>query len=168
MLLGAMMRSLLPTMAGNALGTVVASTDPGLPAGAFVLHVQGWRGEYTLLDAGQSGVVDTDDSLLMLFNGFTAYTGLTVAGPQRGNGIRVGGGLRGLQHCRATRPGDGRRAGRGSTGSGTSLTGSAGTPLLGWFMLQTTWTNVREHAAGQPNYWGSRGRGFESRRPDQG
>jgi hypothetical protein len=40
------------------------------------------------------------------------------------------------------------------------------TPLPGWFMLSATWSDVREHAAGPPDYWGSRGRGFESRRPD--
>jgi hypothetical protein len=40
------------------------------------------------------------------------------------------------------------------------------TPLLGRFMMLATWENVREHAAGAFNYWGSRGRGFESRRPD--
>ncbi|MEW2144160.1 SLC13 family permease [Micromonospora vinacea] len=41
-------------------------------------------------------------------------------------------------------------------------------PLLGWFRLSATWTNVREHAAGPPDYWGSRGRRFESGRPDAG
>ena len=35
-------------------------------------------------------------------------------------------------------------------------------------MLQATWANVREHAAGPPDYWGSRGRRFESGRPDAG
>jgi hypothetical protein len=35
-------------------------------------------------------------------------------------------------------------------------------------MLEATWANVREHAAGPPDYWGSRGRGFKSRRPDHG
>jgi len=34
-------------------------------------------------------------------------------------------------------------------------------------MLEATWANVREHAADRPDYWGSRGRGFKSRRPDQ-
>jgi hypothetical protein len=33
-------------------------------------------------------------------------------------------------------------------------------------MLAPTWANVLEHAAGPPDYWGSRGRGFKSRRPD--
>src|SRR5437763_13100999 len=41
------------------------------------------------------------------------------------------------------------------------------TPLLGRFMLGATWENVREHATGLPDYWGSRGRGFKSRRPDE-
>jgi hypothetical protein len=30
-------------------------------------------------------------------------------------------------------------------------------PLLGRFTLETTWANVREHAAGPPDYWGSMG-----------
>ena len=34
-------------------------------------------------------------------------------------------------------------------------------------MLEATWANVREHAADRPDYWGSRGRGFKSRRPDK-
>src|SRR5437763_15806002 len=34
-------------------------------------------------------------------------------------------------------------------------------------MLTATWENVREHAAGPLDYWGSRGRGFKSRRPDR-
>jgi hypothetical protein len=42
----------------------------------------------------------------------------------------------------------------------------ATTPLLGRFMLSSTRANVPEHAAGPPDYWGSRGRGFKSRRPD--
>jgi hypothetical protein len=41
------------------------------------------------------------------------------------------------------------------------------TPLLGWFTLLATCTSMLEHAAGAFNYWGSRGRGFESRRPDR-
>ena len=43
---------------------------------------------------------------------------------------------------------------------------SSTTPLLGRFMLQATWANVREHAAGPPDYWGARGRRFKSGRPD--
>jgi hypothetical protein len=33
-------------------------------------------------------------------------------------------------------------------------------------MLSVTWKNVLEHVAAAFNDWGSRGRGFESRRPD--
>jgi 4a-hydroxytetrahydrobiopterin dehydratase len=33
-------------------------------------------------------------------------------------------------------------------------------------MLRPTWANTLEHAADQHDYWGSRGRGFKSRRPD--
>ena len=40
------------------------------------------------------------------------------------------------------------------------------TPLLVQSMIEATWANVVEHAADPPGYWGSRGRGFESRRPD--
>jgi hypothetical protein len=40
------------------------------------------------------------------------------------------------------------------------------TPLLGQPMLNATWANAPEHAADRLVYWGSRGRGFESRRPD--
>ena len=40
------------------------------------------------------------------------------------------------------------------------------TPLLGRVGWWVTWENVGEHAAGAPGYWGSRGRGFKSRRPD--
>ncbi len=40
------------------------------------------------------------------------------------------------------------------------------TPLLGWVRLSATWANVVEHAAGPHDYWGSRGRGLKSRRPD--
>ncbi|CCH17832.1 hypothetical protein MILUP08_42763 [Micromonospora lupini str. Lupac 08] len=51
---------------------------------------------------------------------------------------------------------------------GAALPGSvATTPLLGWLILQATWANVLEHAAGPPDYWGSRGRRFESGRPDR-
>ena len=41
------------------------------------------------------------------------------------------------------------------------------TPLLTRFTLEATWANVCEHAAGPLDYWGSRGRGFKSRRPDK-
>jgi hypothetical protein len=40
------------------------------------------------------------------------------------------------------------------------------TPLLGRVTLPATWANTAEHAVGPPDYWGSRGRGFKSRRPD--
>src|SRR4030088_2057846 len=50
-----------------------------------------------------------------------------------------------------------------SPGDRTSMT-----PLLGQVMLTATSTNRPEHAADPHDYWGSRGRGFESRRPDAG
>jgi hypothetical protein len=40
------------------------------------------------------------------------------------------------------------------------------TPLLGQVMLTATSTNRPEHAADPHNDWGSKGRGFKSRRPD--
>jgi hypothetical protein len=43
----------------------------------------------------------------------------------------------------------------------------ASTPLLGRFMLWATWANDVEHAADPFKCWGSRGRGFKSRRPDR-
>ncbi|MGW5555968.1 SLC13 family permease [Micromonospora sp. NPDC003944] len=58
-----------------------------------------------------------------------------------------------------------------TTPAGRTRPGASGSvatnPLLGWLILQATWTNVREHAAGTLNYWGSRGRRFESGRPDR-
>ena len=54
------------------------------------------------------------------------------------------------------------------TAAGLWRRGDSWTPLLGRFMLSVTWENVLEHVAGALNDWGSRGRGFESRRPDQG
>ena len=90
MLLGAVMRTLLPTMAGKTLGTVVASTDPGVLAGASVVHMVGWR-DYTLLDVAQCRVVDTDDPLLELSNGLVAYTGLVVARLVPGETVYVSG-----------------------------------------------------------------------------
>ena len=41
------------------------------------------------------------------------------------------------------------------------------TPLLGRVRSEATWENVREHAAGAFSDWGSRGRRFESDRPDR-
>jgi NADPH-dependent curcumin reductase CurA len=121
MLLGAVMRSLLPTMAGKTLGTVVASTEPGVPAGAFVVHMLGWR-EHTLLDAAQCRVVDTDDPLLVLSNGLTAYTGLVVAGLQPGETVYVSGAA-GAVGSLAGQLARSMGAGRvvGSTGSATKV-----------------------------------------------
>ena len=56
---------------------------------------------------------------------------------------------------------------RPDDGAAESAVGEAGTtPLLGHFMLDATWANSVEHAADRLDYWGSRGRGFKSRRPD--
>jgi NADPH-dependent curcumin reductase CurA len=121
MLLGAVMRSLLPTMAGKALGTVVASTEPGVPVGASVVHMLGWR-EYALLDAAQCRVVDTDDPFLVLSNGLTAYTGLVVAGLQPGETVYVSGAA-GAVGSLAGQLARAMGAGRvvGSTGSATKV-----------------------------------------------
>jgi hypothetical protein len=61
-------------------------------------------------------------------------------------------------------PGRPRRLARERTG--TQCREGTGTPLLGGSILQTTWVNVREHAADPHDYWGSRGRRFRSGRPD--
>jgi NADPH-dependent curcumin reductase CurA len=73
-------------MDGPAVGVVIASAADGLPAGATVLHQQGWR-EYSVLAHGQGIVVDP--SLLPSPSGYlsvlgapglTAYVGLTEIG----------------------------------------------------------------------------------------
>jgi NADPH-dependent curcumin reductase CurA len=122
MLLGAVMRTLLPTMVGKTLGTVVASTDPGVPTGASVVHMLGWR-EYVLLDVAQCRVVDTDDPLLVLSNGLTVYTGLMVAGLLPGETVYVSGAagaVGSLAGPLARAMGAGRVV--GSTGSATKVT----------------------------------------------
>ena len=63
------------------------------------------------------------------------------------------------------------RSRRGRAGGEFWEVGSTSRPrarllILGDFMLVATWANMLEHAAGPPDYWGSRGRGFKSRRPD--
>lgn len=70
---------------GAAVGTVVASRAAGIPVGATVLHMLGWR-EYALLDAKAARVVDTahvgaEQYLGALgTTGFTAWVGLNVIG----------------------------------------------------------------------------------------
>ncbi len=70
---------------GAAIGTVVASRADGIPVGATVLHMLGWR-EYALLDAKAARVVDTayvkpEQYLGALgTTGFTAWVGLNVVG----------------------------------------------------------------------------------------
>jgi NADPH-dependent curcumin reductase CurA len=70
---------------GSAVGTVVASRADGIPVGATVLHMLGWR-EYALLDAKAARVVDTahvkpEQYLGALgTTGFTAWVGLNVVG----------------------------------------------------------------------------------------
>jgi NADPH-dependent curcumin reductase CurA len=73
---------------GTAVGTVVASRADGIPVGATVLHMLGWR-EYALLDANAARVVDTahvkpEQYLGALgTTGFTAWVGLNVIGRAR-------------------------------------------------------------------------------------
>ena len=70
---------------GAAVGTVVASRADGIPVGATVLHMLGWR-EYALLDAKAARVVDTahvgpEQYLGALgTTGLTAWVGLNVVG----------------------------------------------------------------------------------------
>ena len=47
------------TMTGGAVGRVVASTSPGLPVGAAVVHDQGWR-DVAQGDAARFRAVDDD------------------------------------------------------------------------------------------------------------
>ncbi len=62
---------------------------------------------------------------------------------------------------RATAAGCGSASGEaGASCAGWSpadVGSAATTPLLGRSTLEATWANVREHAAGPPDYWGSRG-----------
>jgi NADPH-dependent curcumin reductase CurA len=72
-------------LSGAAVGTVVASRAAGIPVGATVLHMLGWR-EYALLDAKAARVVDTahvgpEQYLGALgTTGFTAWVGLNAIG----------------------------------------------------------------------------------------
>jgi hypothetical protein len=65
-------------------------------------------------------------------------------------------------------PGEGRNPVDAAVGLGVSRCGWLPGPdfLLGHLCWWVTWENVDEHAADRLGHWGSRGREFESRRPD--
>lgn len=72
-------------LAGDAIGEVIESGDPAVPAGALVLHRLGWR-EHALADARTVRVVDPNayrSPSEYLGFGLVAYVGLTVAADLR-------------------------------------------------------------------------------------
>ncbi|MFW5419905.1 NADP-dependent oxidoreductase [Nocardiopsis sp. CNT-189] len=75
-------------MDGGAVGTVVASEAPEVPAGTAVQHFQGWR-EYALLDAASAEPIDTGIAPAQAYlgplgmTGRTAYVGLKEIAPVR-------------------------------------------------------------------------------------
>ncbi|MFG1997956.1 NADP-dependent oxidoreductase [Spirillospora sp. NPDC048911] len=82
---------------GSAVGEVIASNDPGIPAGATVTHFLGWR-EHVLMDAADAVVIDTaiarpQDYLGALgTTGLTAYLAVTEIAPvKEGNIVFVSG-----------------------------------------------------------------------------
>ncbi|KLU11124.1 NADP-dependent oxidoreductase [Kocuria sp. SM24M-10] len=62
---------------GGAVGEVIASDAPELPAGATVLHGAGWR-EHALLDAGAVTVVDPELAPESAYLGVLGMPGLTA------------------------------------------------------------------------------------------
>ena len=84
-------------LTGAAIGTVVASKADGVPAGATVLHDQGWR-EYAVIPAKGARVIDTSAVPAETYlgalgtTGFTAWVGLRIiADVQPGKTIFVSG-----------------------------------------------------------------------------
>jgi NADPH-dependent curcumin reductase CurA len=82
-------------LSGAAVGTVVASRIPDVPAGATVLHDRGWR-EYAIVPAKSARVIDTSrvppETYLGALGttGFTAWVGLRIiADVQAGETIFV-------------------------------------------------------------------------------
>ncbi len=70
-------------LAGAAVGTVVASRVPEIPAGATVLHDRGWR-EFAVVPAKSARVIDTSGVPAETYlgalgtTGFTAWVGLRI------------------------------------------------------------------------------------------
>jgi NADPH-dependent curcumin reductase CurA len=64
-------------MTGSAVGTVLASRSDAVPAGATVLHFDGWR-EYAILDDAAARTVDTSIAPAQAFLGVLGTTGLTA------------------------------------------------------------------------------------------
>ena len=84
-------------LSGAAVGTVIASHAAEIPAGATVLHDQGWR-EYAILPAKRVRVIDTAAVPAEAYlgalgsTGFTAWVGLnTIARIRPGETIFVSG-----------------------------------------------------------------------------
>jgi NADPH-dependent curcumin reductase CurA len=82
-------------MPGDAVGTVVASDDPALPAGAHVVHTDGWR-VWSAGKAGRYRVVDTTRVSPSAYlgplglPGLTAYVGMKdIAGVRDGDVVFV-------------------------------------------------------------------------------
>ncbi|WP_067177219.1 NADP-dependent oxidoreductase [Microtetraspora niveoalba] len=73
---------------GGAVGEVIASRDPAIPAGATVSHFLGWR-DYAVLNAPDVTVVDTTLAPPAAYlgalgtTGLTAYAALTRVAPVR-------------------------------------------------------------------------------------
>jgi hypothetical protein len=69
---------------GDAVGVVLASGEPGIPAGAHVLHMAGWR-DHALIAAEHATVVDTARVPAARYldalgtTGLTAWGGLLIA-----------------------------------------------------------------------------------------
>ena len=60
---------------GGAVGEVIASANPAMPLGAFVLHAFGWR-EFAIVDAGT--IVDTTAASPSAYLGVLGMPGLTA------------------------------------------------------------------------------------------
>ncbi|GAA3112525.1 NADPH-dependent curcumin reductase CurA [Kribbella aluminosa] len=77
-------------MYGAAVGEVVESHDPALPAGELVLHQLGWR-EYAVAPAAQFRPVERgpESPSIHLHSGLVAYTGLRLAPLRTGDTVYI-------------------------------------------------------------------------------
>ncbi|WP_436774370.1 NADP-dependent oxidoreductase [Yinghuangia sp. YIM S09857] len=73
---------------GSAIGVVVEAREPSVPVGATVTHFAGWR-EYSVVDAADATVADTELATPEAYlgalgtTGLTAYAALTRVAPVR-------------------------------------------------------------------------------------
>jgi NADPH-dependent curcumin reductase CurA len=111
-------------MTGHAVGRVVASRDPGMPEGSWVLHEAGWR-EYSLLLADEATVIDAEPVPpsaylgVLGLTGFTAWVGLLeVAGLRPGETVLVSSAAGAV----------GTTVGQLAKARGATVMGSAGSP----------------------------------------